>query len=219
MKISNLKRGIYDGLFPVSFESNTDKLIVSCLLYDFIKRSISAEGDNENTIKTTARNYAENYKNIIAEFKKKFISYTIMVRRIENYNKESFLQFSEKEINEIVQLYQDRTQLIPFSINNFSQYMYRIANMNYSQYQKLSQNHFDVMAPIIRYYMDNYNLNDSDLEVFDAEVYPGNPGKGILFSIKDITPSKIINDIKSNNIIIKYYSLAVVQNYVKIVLN
>jgi hypothetical protein len=218
MRITNLKRGIYDALVNINFDSNQDKLIVSCLLFDFIKSVISSENDAENNIKDTVRSYIENYRNILSEFKRKFVSYTVMVRRINEYGKATFLEFSDKEINEIVSLYRDKTQLIPFSVNNFSQYMYKILKMDYNRYTKLSENHFKVMSPIIKYYMDNYGMLDSDLEVFDAELFPGNPGKGILFNVKGVIPSKVINDIKQKRIIIKYYSLEVSKNYVKIVL-
>jgi hypothetical protein len=218
MRITNLKRGIYDALLSLKFDSNEDKIIISCLLFDFVKNIISNENDNENTIKELAKNYAENYRNILSEFKKKFVSYTVMIRRIAEYNKDVFISLTDKQINEIIALYRDKTQLIPFSINNFSQYMYKILTLSFKGYGKLSENHFKVISPIIRYYIDNYNLSESDLEIFDAELFPSNPGKGILFGIKGITPSKIVNDIKQNRIIIDYYSIETFKNYVKIIL-
>jgi len=218
MRITNLKRGIYDALLSLKFDSNEDKIIISCLLFDFVKNIISNENDNENTIKELAKNYAENYRNILSEFKKKFVSYTVMIRRIAEYNKDVFISLTDKQINEIIALYRDKTQLIPFSINNFSQYMYKILTLSFKGYGKLSENHFKVISPIIRYYIDNYNLSESDLEIFDAELFPSNPGKGILFSIKGINPSKIVNDIKQNRIIIDYYSVETFKNYVKIIL-
>jgi hypothetical protein len=218
MRITNLKRGIYDALVNTTFDSNQDKLIISCLLFDFIKGIIASENDTENNIKDTVRSYIENYRNILSEFKKKFVSYTIMVRRVDEYNKTTFLEFSDKEINEIVALYRDKTQLIPFSISNFSQYMYKILKMDYSRYAKLSENHFKVMTPIIKYYMDTLGMLESDLEIFTAEIFPNNPGKGILFNVKRIIPSKVINDIKQKRIIIDYYSIEVFRNYIKLVL-
>jgi hypothetical protein len=218
MRITNLKRGIYDALLSLKFDSNEDKIIISCLLFDFVKNIISNENDNENTIKELAKNYAENYRNILSEFKKKFVSYTVMIRRIAEYNKDVFISLTDKQINEIIALYRDKTQLIPFSINNFSQYMYKILTLSFKGYGKLSENHFKVISPIIRYYIDNYNLSESDLEIFDAELFPSNPGKGILFNIKGINPSKIVNDIKQNRIIIDYYSVETFKNYVKIIL-
>jgi hypothetical protein len=213
-----LKKNIFEGFRTVEFKSNTDKLIASCLLYDYIKRILVNENDVSNSMRLLVQSYAPSYKNIIETFKSRFVSYVIMFRTIESYKKPVFTDFTDFEIRTIVDYYQNRAEIVKFSTTYFSQYMYKIVNMKKHQYDKLSETHFSVMVPIIKYYMDNYQLSQTDLEVEDAEFYPSNPGKEITFGINGISPARVVSDIKSGNISINYYDIDIYQQYVKIVI-
>jgi hypothetical protein len=217
MNISNVKKGVYEGLITTNFPSNADRLIVSCLLYDYTKKILENEDKNKNNVKRLVASYAEIYKDQLGVFKEKFVSYIIMVRTIESFRKETFLEFTESEIYQIIDYYKNRTELVKFSITSFSQYMYKIINLKYDQYQRLSNIHFNIMVPIIKFYMDNNGLSAQDLEIFDAEVYKDNPGKEILFGVKGINPTRVVSDIKTNNILIDYYKVETYDSYVKII--
>jgi len=216
MNISNIKKGVYEGLAAVPFDNNNNRLIVSCLLYDYIKRVIGSEDQNKNNVKSLVNSYAGIYKDQLTAFSNKFVSYNIMVRTVESFEKNSFLEFTEREIYSIIDYYKNRTELIKFSTTFFSQYMYKIVDMRYNQYQRLSDIHFNVMVPIIKFYMSNNGLNSEDLEIFDAEVYKDNPGKEILFGVKGISSTRVVSDIKTNKIIIDYYKVDIYGQYVKI---
>jgi hypothetical protein len=213
-----LKKNIYEAFRSITFDSNVDKLITSCLLYDYTKKVLARENDISNNVRGLVESYTSSYKNILENFKSRFISYTIMVRTIESYRKNVFTDFTESEINAILEYYQNRAEIAQFSTTYFSQYMYKIVNMKQNLYTKLSETHFTVMVPIIKYYMDNFGLNQSNLEIFDAEVYLQKPGKEILFGIKGISPARVVADITSGNIAITYQDIGIVDQYVKIVI-
>ena len=203
-----------------NFDTNTDKLIMSCILYSFLKTVSSSDTSSENNFKSLVKSYISLFKNNFIMYKKQAITYNIIVKRIEGYRKNSFLEFTGKEIDDVNILYQNKTQLVPFSTSSFSQYMYKVASINFTQYRRLSTIHFDVMSPIIKHYRDNNGIEETDMEIYDAELYTNNPGKGIYFAIKGVPNARIVSDIKSNRIAIndKVYSIEVRSPYVKIVI-
>jgi hypothetical protein len=217
--INNIIKGIHDSLIKVQIEDNTDRLIVSCLLYDYIKRLIVVEDKNKNNIKTLASSYAKLFSDNLKSFKQTYVSYSVMRRNVEDFKKSSFLQYTEPEINQINELYKNKTRSVQFSSTYFSQYMYKVVNLKYHQYVRLSNIHFNVMVPIIKFYMDSYDMKAKDLEIFDAELFLGNPGKVILFGIKDTPAQRVVRDILAKNINIDYYKIEVSDDLVKITIN
>jgi hypothetical protein len=217
--INNIIKGIHDSLIKVQIEDNTDRLIVSCLLYDYIKRLIVVEDKNKNNIKTLASSYAKLFSDNLKSFKQTYVSYSVMRRNVEDFKKSSFLQYTEPEINQINELYKNKTRSVQFSSTYFSQYMYKVVNLKYHQYVRLSNIHFNVMVPIIKFYMDSYDMKAKDLEIFDAELFLGNPGKVILFGIKDTPAQRVVRDILAKNINIDYYKIEVSDDLIKITTN
>jgi hypothetical protein len=212
-------KGIHDSLVKVKIDDSVDRLIVSCLLYDYINRLIVLEDNNRNNIKKLASSYVKLFSDNLKNFKESFVSYTVMRRTVENFQKGSFLQFNEEEINKIIGLYKNRTRTVPFSTTFFSQYMYKIVNLKYHEYIRLSDIHFKVMIPIMKYYMDNLDLKAKNMEIFDAEVFLSNPGKIILFGIKGVPAQIVVKDILSGVINIDYYQVDIEEDLVKITNN
>jgi hypothetical protein len=223
MKINEIKKGIYNAFITQSLEDKTDELIISCLLFDYIKKVISNENNLENNIKTLAETYIPNFKRNLAVFKESFISYDQMRQTIQGYNKNIFLEFTSTDIEKIIKLYKDRTLILPFSTNYFSQYMYRVSNISDYHYKRLSSIHLNIMVPIAKFYIDNFKAVDRDLEILSALGNPNNPGKEILFSIKNIDSARVVNDISTSRIPLKetrdFYSIRVYKEYVKIITN
>jgi hypothetical protein len=223
MKISEIKKGVYNAFLTQPLEDKVDELIISCLMYDYIKKIIANENNLENNLKTLAETYLPNFKRNLAAFKESFISYDQMRQTISGYRKNSFLEFTATDIEKIIKLYQDRTQILPFSVNYFSQYMYKIINISDYHYKRLSNIHLKVMIPIIKFYVDNFKSTDRDLEVLSALGNPNNPGKEILFSIKNIDSARVVNDISTSRIPLKetrdFYNIRVYKEYVKIITN
>lgn len=221
MKPSILKTGIHEGLMQIPFDTNKDKLILSCILYSFILNMSSTDTNVQNNVKALVQSYINVFKNNFTFYKQKAISYNIMIRKIESYRKNSFLEFTYREIEEINKLYQNKTETVPFSISSFSQYMYKVAGIKMSNYRRLSKVHYEVMAPIIQYYRDNNGIEESSMEIYDAELYPDIPGKDIYFAIKGVTINRVVSDIKANRIPIrdKIYLIETKSPYVRIITN
>jgi len=217
MKINNIKKAVYEGLGGYEFDSFEDRIIASCLLYDYLYRLAASDSSVENNLTNVAASFAKNYKSLVQVLKETFVSYTIMKRTIQNFKKENFLLLALDQIDEIIVLYRNKAKIVNFSINSFSQYMYKIVDMKYHQFTRLAEIHNEVMVPIMKYYIENHNLSEGDLEVYDAEVFADNPGKCILFGIKNISAGRIIGDIERKIIHIPYFSLSMQGSYVKII--
>jgi len=223
MKINEIKKGVYSAFLTQPLEDKIDELILSCLMYDYIKKVIVNESNLENNMKLLAETYLPNFKRNLAAFKESFISYDQMRKTIEGYRKNSFLEFTSTDIEKIIRLYQDRTKILPFSTNYFSQYMYKVINISDYHYKRLSNIHSKIMTPILKFYIDNFNSKDSDLEILSALGNIRNPGKEISFSIKNIDSARIVNDVSTSRIPIKkdtdFYSIKVYKEYVKLITN
>jgi hypothetical protein len=223
MIVNNIKSGIISSLISFQFEDVIDRLITSCLLYEYLDNVLKTDNELQNNIKTLADTYAPNFTRKLREAKETFISYDLMRAKIESFKKTNFLAFSLNEINQINQIYKDKTEIKKFSLNYFSQYMYKLVNISDYHYKKLSINHFKIMAPISRFYKDTYGIPESDLEIFTALGYIDNPGKEIIFRIKGVDPTIVVNDVSSLRIPIKknddYYSIKKYGQYVKLLTN
>ena len=101
--------------------------------------------------------------------------------------------------------------------------MYKISNLSHYHHRRLAVIHQNVMVPIMKYYINALGLSASDLEVYSAEEYKSNPGKEILFSIKGVTPGRILNDINAFRIPLSLpediYSVKIEAPYIKLTTN
>jgi len=223
MIIDNIKSGIVSSLISFQFEDVIDRLITSCLLYEYLDNVLKTENTLQNSIKVLADTYAPGFVKKLKDAKSTFISYDLMRSRVESFRKTNFLVFSLDNISQINRIYQDKTEIKKFSLNYFSQYMYKLANISDYHYKKLSNNHFKIMAPISKFYKDTYGIPEENLEVLTALGYAENPGKEIIFKIKDIDPTTIVNDVSSLRILLKkgddYYSIKKYGQYVKLLTN
>jgi hypothetical protein len=223
MKINELKKGIVNAFLSNPLDDKTDELIISCLLYDFTKKIVENETNLENNVKLLAANYLPSFIKNLNEYKQSFIAYITMRETVESYKKDSFLQFTSEDITRINDLYKSRVQIKKFSTNYFSQYMYKLINISDYHYKRLADIHKRIMTPIIKFYVDNYGLSDSDMEIYSSQEYLENPGKDILFSIKGIDPARVVNDVNFFRIPIKkpsdFFEIRVYKNYVRLINN
>jgi hypothetical protein len=223
MRINELKRAIYNAFITNPIDDKTDELIVSCILYDFLRKVVENETSLQNNIKEVASNYLPSFIKSLNSFRESFISYITMRETIESFRKNSFLEFTQDEINAILTLYRDRTQIKKFSSMYFSQYMYKVIDISDYHYKRLSSIHFNLIVPIIKFYKNNYGASDTDMEIVSALEYLENPGKEMLFSINGVDPSRVINDINSFRIPIKkgrdFYDIRTYKNLVRIITN
>jgi len=216
MKDISIKTAVSNSLASVTFDSVTDKVIASCLLYNYVKLVMETESGNDAAAIASA--YAINFKGVVSSLASSYISYSVMKSKIENtFKKTTFLSLTDDEIAIILSLYSNKREIVPFSTKRFSQFMYNETDLSLRQYNNLRNIHYNSMSLLIKYYVDTYGNSESDMHIISADVYPSNPGKGIIFVIDNILPSKIVSDIKTGIIPLDYYEVKTYGNYVKII--
>ena len=205
MRLNSLKKTVYSVTLKESFEKDEDRLILSCILFSFVKSLLSLDNKNYSSSKELTESYFETFNGKLEELKEKYISYYLMRDRIKSFDKKSFLDFNLNEINQIYLLYTDKTEISKFSNNYYSQTMYKTAALNFSQNKRLEEIHYKIMIPIGEFYSKKYKINIDNLEVYSVHSVEDNPGKSIIFGIKDIPSSKILSDIENKIIGIEEY--------------
>lgn len=221
MRTSELKKGVYSAFATARLADRIDEQILSCLVYDLVRRVLESEESQSNDIRSLAESYIPGMVRKLDGFKSSFASYSQMRSEVTSYGHSTFLAFTQQQIARINALYRERVAIKDFSSVYFSQYMYRVSNLRDVDYRRLSSVHRRLMSPIARFYADQYGKRDSDLEIADALLYADKPGKEILFSVRGIVPSRVVADIRSRRIPVRSpedYSEARVQGkYVRIV--
>jgi hypothetical protein len=223
MSVNNIKTGVVSSLLSVPIEDQVDRLILSCLLYDYTSQVLDVDNSLQNNIRALVDTYVASFIKKLNELKTSFVSYDLMRSKIASFKKDNFFSFSLNNIQDIATLYKDKTQIKNFSINYFSQFMYKLLNISDYQYKRLFENHFKVMVPIMRYYIDTYGLLESDMEILSALGYAEKPGKEIIFKIKNIDSPVVISDMKLFRIPLRspddFYSIKIDGEYVKLITN
>jgi hypothetical protein len=173
----------------------------------------------KNSISSLVQSYAGGIIDKVLNLKSKYLSYNLMLQEIQRINKSSFYDFDDDDLNKIYQLYLNKTLLSKFNIDDFQQSMYKITDLTHKEYKKLNIIHYNIMVPICLYYIENYNIKASDLEVLSVKQTDGDIiGNEIIFAIQNISPSRILSDIKHHKINIEYQNISVQGNMVRLIL-
>jgi hypothetical protein len=221
MSNQNIKVGIKNAFIAHPMEDNIDQLIASSLLYDLLERIIKSEENLQNDIRALAETYLKGYVKKVLDAKSNLVSYESMRAKAISYRKNDFMLFTRDNIKQIVDLYNDKTAIVKFSTQYFSQYMYKLLNIPYNNYNRLSENHFAFMVPVMNFYIDKYGLNSDSMEISSAMHYPPSPGKEISFKIKSVEPASIVSNISTGRIpLVKdrdYHSVKVSGDLVKVI--
>jgi hypothetical protein len=228
MSNKNIKIGIQNALLDSKLKDNTDKLIASCLIYEFISRMLEQEDSLKNDIRVLADNYKESFTRKVLDAKNNLISYDLMREKVLSFKKNNFISFTSSNVDEVNKIYLDKTLIKKFSTSYFSQYMYKLLNISEYHYTRLSKNHFNVMAPIVSFYVDKLGIKQEDTEVLSSLGFRDNPGKEVVFKIKGVEPGRVIADINSYRIPIKasddklpndFFSIRIDGDYLRIIFN
>lgn len=208
MTFNGLKQITYQSIIQQKFSTtdeqklHVNQILTGVLLFKTLQNLMNSSNKYQDDIKPTAFQYATTFKNIAESLEKKYVSYKQIYNKILSYKILSFLSISINQINEIFSLYQDKTELIDFSLNNFSTRMYNLGNINEIAYNRLSRIHYKIMVPIVEYYMTYHNISLEDVTVEDV----GNtPAHQIKISIAGINSNQIYSDIKRNTMDIQKY--------------
>jgi len=211
-----LREKVFETIQAYDDLTKQEKCAVCVILYKYCANLLS-DDKNHNSISSIVNSYAGSLVNLFKNMRSKYLSYTLILKEVNNINKDNFTLYTDAEVDIIYELYQNKTQIVPFSINYYSQYMYKVESLTHYQYGFLSNIHKTIMKPIAAYYMDKYSIADSALEILSAEDDDGTVGRRIIFNIKGVNNSIIRNDIINGNIPINYYSVEVSGDYIVLI--
>lgn len=212
-----LRNKVYEATAHIPDLSKQEKIAVGCLLYSYCFNMISTTSNTSNSISSVVSSYSGLITNQFKNLKSSYLSYTLILKEVNEINKDNFSLYTESDVNKIHKLYLDKTKITPFSISNFSQYMYKVKDITHFQHTFLAKIHKEIMIPIAAYYIENYAIPDYYLEIYSALDDDNTIGRRILFNIKGINSSTIRNDIYNRNIPIDYYSVDIDGEYVKLI--
>ena len=196
-----------------------EKIVVSCILYVQAANLLELNKSLKSTVSSVLSSYSGNITSKVQSLKGNYLSYDLMLKEVEKINKNSFYQYTDDDLNAIYALYLSKTKLKKFSSGSFSQSAYKIENLSYNDDLKLQKIHKYIMVPICNYFKEYFNIQDSDLEIYSVQDTPDSViGNEIIFSIKGLSPSRIVSVINSNKLALDIYSAEVYKNMVKILI-
>ena len=201
-------------------EKINDTILTGIITYKYILKIISIDDGSLSNLESLALSYSKSFKETVQNMKNTYVSYAVISSKLEKYGVKSFLQITDDIIDEIYKLYLDKSLIKPFSISKYDPNIYSISNINWESNERLRKIHYNVMVPLIKYYIGNNGLVESDMKIHSALVFSETPGKGILFNINGIGVSRILTDIKKPSLgISKYiYKAQSYENMVLIIL-
>lgn len=187
------RAGTYDDSLGLA---NVNKTIVCCLLYALISFMVSNDKTYAGQVRSIAAQYLDTYIGIVESMRTKYVSYSAMRTYLRNLKYPEFTTMSKDQVQKIIDLYYNKTEIKPYSKNEFSHRMYNLADISQQGYDRLRKIHYYVMVPIFQYYIENAGAQPSDIEIYSVDNVDTNPGKEIIFRIADISPARIIVDIR-----------------------
>lgn len=200
-----LLKAVNNAITRNPFENQNDNILTGVITYRFIMGLMARDPSVQSSLNSISAKYVESFKNVVSDMKNKYVSYMVIMSKLNIYGIKSFLNISDDIINEIYRLYLDKTKLVPFSVTSYAPEMYSISEITWEQNERLRKIHYSVMVPIMKQYIGNNNLHDSALKIYSALVYSDTPGKGIIFYIDGISPNRILTDIRKPSIGISDY--------------
>lgn len=222
--MQNYKNLVHSVTSSVEYDNSlgTEKinyLITSVILYNFLLQQLKVNSEIRSNIKGFLTSYVNTFKNIVETLHSKYVSYATMLVYLKEKHYSTFLEMSDSDIDYITKLYENKTQIETFSLKRYSPNMYNLFNISYGDNINLSKVHFNVMVPIVNYYIKKYDITMSDIEIYSVNSISSNVGKEIIFRINGIPLAQLINDININCGISEYvYSTKIYYSYVSMVL-
>lgn len=224
MTFKSLRQSVHRGFLKVPFdkedqeEGKIHKLIASAIVFKLVRDIIGKNPALTSDITSTIESYAGTYKTIIESMQSKYVVYRTLYNTVREYHLSSFLTITEEQINRINKIYEDKTEVRLFEKESFSQYMYKVSHTTIGQLERLRKIHYEIIVPIVDYYIERFNLSYSAMVVDNAEAVANNPGKEISFTITGIPVASIVRDVKQDKMKVSKYIYDIHTNDDKVVL-
>ena len=200
-------------------EKNTITQVISTsLLIKTLEALLSNNSLQNDDIKTTSDKYAKTFINIAKGLEGKFVSYKAIAQLIKERDLWNLLALKLKDVTDINNLYQNKTEIKRFDSRKFSPSMYNLFSITENEYSRLSKIHFNVIVPFMQSMITKYRCDNEDIVLDDCG---SNVGTEIKIAIKSIPSPQILSEIISDYSGIKKYiykSFTTSDGYVKIIL-
>lgn len=206
---SSLKIAITNSFKTTILTDPIDILATEIILYKYLTNVLAVDSSQVNSIQTLVSTYKNQFETAFISLKNVYISYNKIysLLRKNNYDN-NLLGVPENIIDTIYTYYNDNTKIVEFDNKHFSNSMYNIDGIGNEISNYLKKIHFNVMCPIIEYFNKKYGTPISNMKIMSSDNIPNNIGKEIVFTITDINPFLIIENIKNKNININYYNIS-----------
>lgn len=181
-----------------ALSDRTNRILTLVLLISIIQKHIKGNSKMESHVDSLANEYIELYKPIVESLEEKYITYKSIKRLVEKYNLNSLMRLTENQYQELLNLYENKQEKVVFNPYRFSQFMYKVESLNYAEEDKLRKTHFNIICPIVKYYISYASIKNEDVDVEAAE--GSFPGKEIKLAITNVNYNKIISDINLRKI-------------------
>lgn len=226
MKFNTLKDNVYRALEKQKFNGSDtvikiNKIIVGVVLFSTVDRIVELNSNYKNSSSELVDSYIETIKGTVVGLNERYTTYKEIKNYIERKNISNFFNIKRTEISDILTLYNSRKNIPEFSTFSYTALMYGIDRIFDHQNERLRKIHYNIICPIIKFYMNCENITEGDVTISDVSA-DNNPGKEIKLAISGIQNGRIINDINSKKINISdfIYSLNITSdNFVKLVIN
>ena len=199
MNDSAIKQAIFNRLIITSLSEN-DRLLIGCLVYRELVQQIKIDSDIRTNINNAIDTIKSYYINTLDSYKVQYISYNKLTKYIDGLKNKNIISTPNNVIMEINRLYFEKSVATPFSTTSFSQKMYMFTNLTQKEQKYLSHVHYDIVVPIVTYYIVNFGMDIQLFHIYRADLVKGYPGKVIDIFITNVSPTRIISDLTTGNI-------------------
>jgi hypothetical protein len=190
-------------------EPMTEKIILAVLLYNHISKI----GVTSNVYSDVISQYATMFLEQTYNIRDNYVSYDEIKNLVISRNINGLMQMGQEEYNKILSLCKDTLKVEKFDLNHYSPMMYRLGMISDRDNTFLKKVHNLILVPICRYYVLNKEAKAEDLVIVSATMSNFGAGHDVSFTIKGISPDRIIRDIRSNRIYLEKYLLNSIMLY------
>jgi hypothetical protein len=190
-------------------EPDTERVILAVLLYNYLSKL----GSISNVYSDAVNQYYTMFLEQTYNIRDNYVSYDEIKNIVIFRNIKGLMQMGQEDYNKILSLCNDTLKVEKFDVNHYSPMMYRVGAISDRDNNFLKKVHTSILVPICRYYILNKEARAEDLAILSATMSNFGPGRDLCFTIKGISPDRIIRDIRSNRIYLEKYLLNSIMLY------
>lgn len=226
MTFNSLKQSVYSAVSKQTFSAEdtetlfVNRIITCCVLLDTLQTLINTNSKYNGQISELASSYASTIRSSVESLEGKYVCYKTLKSTILGYKLTSFISMTQKQVDEVNSLYANKQEVADLKLTTYNQFMYNVSSLTENQNSKLRNIHYNVVVPIVKYYMSFMGISVSDV---DVESYStSQPTKAILLAIDGVSVNQIYSDLSRDTMSVSKYITKyeiTTDSYIKITLS